>query len=96
VRRKAAQEIMPDKEAVYRMADALKSARGRAIILCLFQSGARVGCLANWDRGLVREQPSPEMRAPVRLRITNRIDTKLAGYGLDYYYAFLQRGRPRP
>jgi len=25
-----------------------------------------------------------------RLRITNKIDTKLTGYGLGYYYAFLQ------
>lgn len=91
IRKKVAQEIIPDKETVYRMVDALKSPRDKAIILCLFQSGVRVGCLVNWTVGLVRDQLYPEIKVPVRIRITNGIDTKLAGYGLDYYYTFLQR-----
>ena len=33
----------------------------------------------------------PTVRVPVYLKITNQMDTKLSGYGLDYYYTFLQR-----
>jgi len=90
IRTKVSQEIIPDKETVYRMAGVLPNLRDRAIVLCLFQSGARVGCLVNWTVGMVRDQLYPELRVPVRLKITNKIDTKLTGYGLDYYYAFLQ------
>ncbi len=90
IRTKVSQEIIPDKETVYRMAGVLTNPRDRAILLCLFQSGARVGCLVNWTVGLVRDQLYPKIKIPVRLRITNKIDTKLTGYGPGYYYAFLQ------
>ena len=51
-RKKIIDEIIPNKEQVYKMADAshtLKAGhRNRAIILCLFQSGVRPGCLCRW------------------------------------------------
>jgi len=95
VRKKVAYEVIPSRDQIYRMADAVKTEgkvrlRNRAVILCLFQSGVRVNCLLNWRVSMVREQLYPEVKAPVRLKITNAVDTKLSGYGLSYYYTFLQ------
>jgi integrase len=94
-RKKVIDEIIPNKEQVYKMADAslsLKAGlRNRAIILCLFQSGARPGCLCRWTYRLIRDQLYPEVRVPVKLVITSETDTKLQSYGLDYYVTFLQR-----
>jgi len=96
IRKKVAMEIIPSKEQVYAMANYIKKPdskdriRTRAIILCLFQSGVRVGCLCKWTVGLVRSQLYPTIKTPVYLKITNQMDTKLSGYGLDYYYTFLQ------
>ena len=97
IRKKIGIEVIPKKPQVYAMADYIKKAdspdriRTRAIILCLFQSGVRVGCLSKWTISLVREQLYPTIRVPVRLKITNQMDTKLSAYGLSYYYTFLQR-----
>jgi integrase len=97
IRKKIAIEVIPSKEQVHAMANYIKKKdssdriRTRAIILCLFQSGVRVGCLCKWSAGLVRDQLYPVIQLPVRLKITNQMDTKLSGYGLDYYYTFLQR-----
>ena len=95
VRKKIAYEIIASRDQIYRMADVFKKQgilrlRSRAIILCLFQSGVRVNCLLNWHLGMVRDQLYPEIKVPVRLKITNQVDTKLAGYGLSHYYTFLQ------
>ena len=95
VRKKVAYEVIPSKDQIYRMADVVKKEcpkriRNRAVILCLFQAGVRVNCLLNWRVGMVRDQLYAEIKIPVRLKITNQIDTKLSGYGLDYYYTFLQ------
>jgi integrase len=95
VRKKVAYELIPSKDQVYRMAEAYKKEgkvrlRNRAVILCLFQSGVRVNCLLNWRVGMVRDQLYPETKIPMRLRVTNQVDTKLSGYGLPYYYTFLQ------
>jgi len=95
VRKKIAYEIIASRDQIYRMADVVKKhgllrLRSRAIILCLYQSGVRVNCLLNWRVGMVRDQLYPEIRIPVRLKITNQVDTKLAGYGLSHYYTFLQ------
>jgi len=95
VRKKIAYEVIPSRDQIYRMADAFKKQgkiriRNRAIILCLFQSGVRVNSLLNWRVGMVRAQLYPEIKVPVRLKITNQVDTKLAGYGLSHYYTFLQ------
>jgi len=95
IRKKVAYEVIPSKNQIYRMADVFKKQgilrlRSKAIILCLFQSGVRVNCLLNWRVGMVRGQLYPEIKIPVRLKITNQVDTKLSGYGLSHYYTFLQ------
>jgi integrase len=96
IRKKIAIEVIPSKEQVYAMANYIKRRdspdriRTRAIIMCLFQSGVRVGCLCRWKIGLVRNQLYPTIKLPVHLKITNQMDTKLSGYGLSYYYTFLQ------
>ena len=95
IRKKVAYEIIPSRDQIYRMADVFKKEgvlrlRTRAVILCLFHSGVRVSCLLNWRVGMVREQLYPEIKIPVRLKLTNQIDTKLSGYGLPYYCTFLQ------
>jgi integrase len=97
IRQKMAIELIPSREQVYAMANYIKKEnspdriRTRAIILSLLQSGVRVGCLCKWTVGMVRDQLYPTIRIPLRLKITNRLDTKLSGYGLDHYYTFLQR-----
>jgi integrase len=97
VRKKVGIEIIPNKQQVYAMANYIKKAdspdriRTRAVILCLFQSGVRVGCLSRWTIGMVHEQLYPDIKIPVRLMITNQLDTKLSAYGLSYYYTFLQQ-----
>ncbi|WP_309492753.1 site-specific integrase [Candidatus Hecatella orcuttiae] len=90
VSKKVHAQITPTQEEIYRMVDALPEKRNKAIILCLFQSGVRVGCLCRWTYGLVKDQLYPEIKVPTVLKITNEIDTKLSGYGLPYYYTFLQ------
>jgi len=97
IRKKVAIEVIPRKDQVYAMANHVKKqsspdrARTRALILSLFQSGVRVGCLCNWTIGLVRSQLYPAIKVPVYLKISNQLDTKLSGYGLDHYYTFLQQ-----
>ena len=97
IRVKVNYEIIPSKDQIYAMADHIKKpgsldrTRTRAIILCLFQSGVRSGCLCKWKVGVVKDQLYPEIKLPVRLKITNQTDTKISGYGLDYYYTFLQK-----
>jgi integrase len=94
-RKKVIDEIIPNKDQVYRMADAslsLKAGlRNKAMILCLLQSGVRPGCLCRWTYRLIREQLYPEVKVPVKLVITSETDSKLQSYGLDYYITFLQR-----
>ena len=94
-RKKVIDEVIPNKDQVYRMADAslsLKAGlRNKAMILCLFQSGVRPGCLCRWTYRLIREQLYPEVEVPVKLVITSETDTKLQSYGLDYYVTFLQK-----
>jgi len=97
IRKKIAYEVIPNKDQIYDMAnyiekeDSLDRIRTKAIILCLFQSGVRVGCLCKWTVGLVQNHLYPEIKVPVYLKITNQMDTKLSGYGLPYYYTFLQQ-----
>lgn len=97
IRKKIGIEVIPAKPQVIAMANHVKKTdspdriRTRAVITCLFESGVRVGCLCKWTVGLVRDQLYPKITVPVRLRITNQMDTKLSAYGLAYYYAFLQK-----
>jgi len=95
-------EIIPDNAMVYQIADAALGLqttkhgrfrqlvkRNRAIILCLWQSGVRNNCLRNWTWRMVKDQIYPTVKVPVHLKITTDIDSKISGYGLNYYYTFL-------
>jgi integrase/recombinase XerD len=88
VLKKVVTEHIPTKEEIYRMVDSEGSLRNKAILLCLYQSGVRISCLCRWSMSLLSSQLS-EGRVPIRLKITNKIDTKLSGYGLPYYVTFL-------
>jgi integrase len=87
--KKVSVEVIPDKIQAYNMADVSRSLRNRSIILCAFQSGVRIGCLCKWRYGHVKDQLYPEIKVPVRIKVTSDMDSKIAGYGLSYYYAFL-------
>jgi integrase len=93
-RKRIGEEIVPSAEQIYRMVEHARSLRDKAIILCMWQSGVRIGCLVNWNFGLVRDQLFPEngeMKVPVRLKITEKIESKLRNYDMGYYYTFLGR-----
>lgn len=97
IRKKVVYEIIPTKDQIYAMSNRIKKLespdriRTRALMLCLFQSGVRVNCLCRWTVGLVRDQLYPTIKVPVYLKITHKMDTKISGYGLSYYYTFLQK-----
>ncbi len=82
-------EYIPSRPDAYRMVDSALSPRNKALILCLFQSGVRVGCLCKWTYGMVEDQLYPEVHSPVQIKVTQELDSKLAGYGLGYYVTFL-------
>src|SRR3989475_48279 len=88
-RKKVSLENIPLKPDVYRMTDVANSLRNKALVLCAFQSGVRPGCLVNWTFGMVEKGLYPEIHVPVQLKITVKEDSKLAGYGLDYYVTFI-------
>lgn len=98
-RKKAAHEKILIREEIYRLVDAvdkvkgwhdpLKKLRAKALILCAFQSGVRPGCLVRWHYGLVKPYLFPEIKAPVPLKITSTLDTKLLLYDMEYYMTFL-------
>lgn len=88
--KKVAVEHIPTKTEVYRLAENSGSQRNRAIILCLFQSGVRVGCLCNWTFSLLGNQLDQELPRLVRIRVTPSFDTKLNLYGLSYYVTALR------
>jgi integrase len=90
------EQYVPTKEDVYRMADAAPSLRDKAIILCLWQSGVRAGCLTRWKWHMFKDTLFPKdssgkgtPRYPVPVLITTSEDRKLSSYGLGYYYTFL-------
>lgn len=84
-------EVILDNAEVHRLATVAGgySKRARAIILCLLQSGVRSSCLTAWTYGMVKDYLYPEVKVPVKLKITNQMDTKLLSYGLGCYYTFL-------
>lgn len=88
-RKKIAVEHVPSKQEVYDMA-ACSSPRNRAILLCLFQSGVRVGCLCNWTWALIQPQLDSGNTSTWRIRVTPNMDTKLNLYGLSYYVTGLR------
>jgi len=91
VRKKVIYEYIPNKMDVYRMANNASSIRNRTVLLCLFQAGVRVSCLCNWNFGLVKDQLYPEIRVPIRIKVSPAMDTKLNLYGLSYYMTGLQQ-----
>jgi len=91
-------QYVPTKGDIYRMSDATPSLRDKAIILCLFQSGVRAGCLVNWKWRMFKDQLFPRNpitgellspKYPLRVLVTASEDTKLSKYGVGYYYTFL-------
>ncbi len=90
VQKKLNVQHIPSKDEIYRIADSSGSIRNRALILFLFQSGVRVNVIQNLTYGMVKDQLYPELKVPIRLKITPEIDSKLSLFGLGYYYAFLQ------
>jgi len=87
--KRIAEQHIPTKEEIYKMADNAGTLRNRAVILCLFQSGVRSNCIRRWNYGLVKDSLYPKLKVPVRLRINKDFDTKLIGQ-VAYYYTFLQ------
>jgi len=90
VRKKVVNEYIPNKMDIYRMADNAGSMRNRTVLLCLFQAGVRVSCLCNWTYELVKDQLYPEIRVPLRIKVSPAMDTKLNLYGLSYYVTGVQ------
>lgn len=82
--------FIPSKRDVYKLVDMCGNIRNKAIFLCLYQSGVRINCLTKWTFGMVEEYLYPEIKLPVRLKITGELDSKIKSYDLTYYYAFLQ------
>lgn len=87
-RKRLATEHVPSPDEVYVIVDQAKRLRDKAIFLVLFQSGIRVNGLCRLTYGMVRSQLE-QNKIPLRLRITDEIDTKLAGYRLNFYDAFI-------
>ena len=87
-RKRAAYEHIPTRKEVYEIADVASSLRNRAIILILFQSGIRVNALCRLTYEMVRRQLR-ENEVPIRIRITDEIDTKLRGYRIAFYDTFI-------
>lgn len=103
--KKIGKEYVPTREDIYRMVDAfpnkgpLQWRRGKAIILCLWQSGVRVNCLCSWTYGIFKDQLwNGELPIEIKV-VANRPkgvynvsqDTKLSAYSVNYYYAFLAK-----
>ena len=91
-RKKAAKEHVPNRPEMYRIIDAATNLRDNTMLLMLFQSGIRENALCHLKFKHVKDQLYREdgPKIPLRLRITDRIDTKLRGYQIDFYDTFLQ------
>lgn len=91
-RKKAAKEHVPDKTEMYQIIDATNNIRDKAIFLLLFQSGIRNGVIENLRFKHVKDQLYREggPKIPLRIRITDQMDTKLQGYSISFYDTFLQ------
>lgn len=100
---KNGRQHIPKPEEVYRMIDSFpkrnsqQQLRGKALILCQWQSGVRSTCLCDWRYGMFRDKLNPAA-APLTVKIVSKrekndwtvaVDTKLSGYGIGYYYTFV-------
>jgi len=103
VPKKITREYIPTREDIYRMVDSypnkgsLPKKRGKAIILCLWESGLRVNALCSFTYGIFKNQILGNNGAiPIKV-VAERghgvydvaQDTKLSSYAVNYYYAFL-------
>jgi site-specific recombinase XerD len=103
---KIIKQYIPDGEDIYRMVDAYPRKnltqwlRGKAILLSLWQSGVRAGCLCSWTFGIFQEQLYPLVKVPVRIKVVAKRpeglydvaeDTKLSSYAVNYYFTFLHK-----
>lgn len=91
-RKKAALEHVPNRPEMYRIIDAATNLRDNTMLLMLFQSGIRENAICHLKFKHVKDQLYCEggPKIPLRLRITDQIDTKLRGYMIDFYDTFLQ------
>ena len=87
-RKKAALEHVPTNEEVFQIADHCISLRDKAIVITLFQSGIRVNGLTRLKYGMIRKGLQKN-EVPIRLRITDKIDTKLRRTRTGFYDTFI-------
>lgn len=87
-RKRVKYEHVPKRKEVYRIANMATNLRDRAIVLTLFQSGIRVNALISLNYSHVKDQLAAG-KVPLRIKINDDIDTKLKGYSVAFYYAFL-------
>lgn len=102
--KKIARQYIPTREDIYRMTDSYpdkgnnQQLRGRAIILCGWQSGVRPSCLCSWTYGMFKDKLWPKPKIPIPIKVVAyrppsvtdcAEDTKLSAYNVNYYYTFL-------
>jgi len=87
-RKRAATEHVPSNEEVYLIAEHCTTLRDKTIVHVAFQSGIRINALCKLTYGMVRRRLK-DGKAPLRLRITPDIDTKLRRTKVDFYDTFL-------
>ena len=85
-RKKAAVEHIPSKAEMYQIVDMTSSLRDKTMLLLLFQAGVRVNVLEHITYGDVAEQLDEET---IVLKITGKLDYKLRGRDIPFYYTFL-------
>jgi len=85
-RKKAALEHIPSKSEMYQIVDMTSSLRDKSMLLLLFQAGVRVNTLEHLTYGDVADQLDKDI---IVLKITGRLDHKLRGRDIPFYYTFL-------
>ncbi len=86
--KRAAFEHIPSRNEMWKIIDMAKTLRDKAIFCLLFQSGIRLNALQRLTVGIVKKQLE-KGNIPLRLRITDEIDTKMQGYGIAFYDTFV-------
>jgi len=102
--KKMSRQYIPNREDIYRMSDSfpnkgdLPQKRGKALILCLWQSGVRASCLCSWAWGMFKDKLYPTLQVPLPIKVVAERgegvydcaeDTKLSSYDVAYYYTFI-------
>ena len=84
--RKHATEHIPNKKEMYQIIDMASSLRDKTLLLFLFQSGVRVNVLEHIQYSDVSDELEEEI---ITLKVTGRLDLKLRGRNIPFYYTFL-------